>query len=103
MRTLTTRSLLASALVVSLAGCPGGGPGIPGRGGGSVDPNKCGNYASLDGGAQLKALFEATAELEASAKSLELEVRTGCDAMAKELGVDAKGDTRAVCNAVLAQ
>ncbi len=105
MRTLTTRSLLAAFSAVALAalaGCPGGG-GIPGRGGGSVDPNKCGDYASLDGGAQLKALFEATAQLETAAKGIELEVRTGCDAMAKELGISPKGDTKSVCMAVLDQ
>jgi hypothetical protein len=103
MRSLTTRSLLAAFTAALLAACPGGGPGIPGRGGGSVDPNKCGNYADLEGGRQLKALFEATAKLETAAKGIELEVRTGCDAMAKELGMDTKGDTRSVCMAVLEQ
>jgi hypothetical protein len=106
MQSLTARSLMVclfGAVLVASAGCPGGG-GIPGRGGGSVDPDKCGNYADAsDAGRKLKALLEATAKLEAAAKSAEVEVRTGCDAMAKELGVSPKGDTRAVCNAVLAQ
>ena len=50
MRTNLNRTLLAvllTALVGTLAGCPGG-PGIPGRGGSKVDPNTCGNYAATE-------------------------------------------------------
>ena len=65
---------------------------IRARGGGSVDPNKCGGYADVnDAGRKLKALFEATVALETAVKGIEVEVRTACDAMAKELGVSTLG------------
>lgn len=106
MRTLKTRSpimALLAAMLMLVAGCPGA-PGIPGRSSGGVDPNSCGGYADMsDAGRKLKAFLEATVALEQAVKGVELEVRTGCDAMAKELGVSPEGDTKAVCNAVLAQ
>ena len=105
MRTFTTRGLMLVALAttLSLNGCSGA-PGMPGGGGGSVDPNKCGGYADVnDAGRKLHALFEATADLEKTVKGVELEVRTGCDAMAKELGIKPEGDNSAVCKAVLDQ
>jgi hypothetical protein len=107
MRNLTSCSLiLATALVAltTLAGCPGGG--IPGRGGSSsVDPDACGNYADVnDAGRKLHAFLDATATLDKTVRGLEVEVRTGCDAMAKELGIKAEGgDNKAVCDAVLAE
>ena len=98
-----TRFLIGCAILVTLTGCSGA-PGIPGSSGGSVDPNKCGGYADVnDAGRKLHALFEATADLETAVKGIEVEVRTACDAMAKELGVSPKGDNKEVCMAVLAQ
>jgi hypothetical protein len=105
MRSNQSRAFVAimmAVLVGTLAGCPGG-PKIPGRGGSKVDPNTCGNYAASDAGRKLKAFLEATVKLEETVKGIEVEVRTGCDAMAKELGVDAKGETKAVCDRVFAQ
>lgn len=93
-------AIMMAVLVGGLAGCPGAK--IPGRGG-KVDPNTCGNYAVSDAGRKLKAFLEATVKLEEAVKGVEVEVRTGCDAMAKELGLDAKGDTKDVCNRVFAQ
>jgi hypothetical protein len=92
------------AALVSLAGCPGGGPGIPGRGGGGVNADACGNYADVnEAGRKLHAFLEATAMLEKTVMGLEVEVRTGCDAMAKELGISPKGSNKEVCDAVLAE
>lgn len=105
MRTFATNGLVLVALAttLSLVGCSGA-PGLPGGGGGSVDPNKCGGYADVnDAGRKLHALFEATADLETAVKGIEVEVRTACDAMAKELGVSPKGNNAEVCKAVLAQ
>jgi len=106
MRTLSTRSLLIAAAFAALAtltACPGGG-GIPGGGGGSVDPDKCGNYADAsDAGRKLKAFLQATAEIETTVKGVEAEVRSGCDAMATELGISPKGSNKEVCDAVIAQ
>jgi prophage DNA circulation protein len=105
MRKNTTRTVLAALAVtfVTLGACSGA-PGIPGRGGGSVDPNKCGNIADVsDAGRKLQAMLEATATLESTVKGIEVEVRTGCDAMAKELGIKPEGDNKAVCDAVFAQ
>ena len=106
MRTLSTRSLMmvaALAALTAMTACPGGG--IPGRGGGgSVDPDKCGNYADVsDAGRKLHAFLAATAELESTVKGVEAEVRTGCDAMAKELGITPSGSNKEVCDAVLKQ
>ncbi|MCA9677970.1 MAG: hypothetical protein KC464_23295 [Myxococcales bacterium] len=106
MRTNLNRTLLAvllTALVGTLAGCPGG-PGIPGRGGSKVDPNTCGNYAATDAGRKLKAFLEATVTLQDAVKGVEVEVKTGCDAMATELGMgEQKGSTKEVCDKVIAQ
>jgi len=106
MRTLSTRSLLivaASAALAAMAACPGGG-GVPGKGGGGVDPDKCGNYADVsDAGRKLHAFLQATAELQTTVNGIEAEVRTGCDAMAKELGIAPKGSNKEVCDAVFKQ
>jgi hypothetical protein len=102
MRSLTTVSLALCAVAL-LAACPGG-PGIPGRGGSSVNADACGNYADVnEAGRKLHAFLDATATLETTVKGLEVEVRTGCDAMAKELGIKPEGDNKAVCDAVLAE
>jgi len=105
MHMITTRNTLAALAValLTLAACSGA-PGIPGRGGGSVDPDKCGDISSVnDAGRKLHALLEATATLETTVMGVEMEVRTACDAMAKELGIKPEGDNAAVCKAVLDQ
>ena len=96
---------LVAAVVVMLAACggklPGGGgvtggdklPGggdVPGGLGGSsgmVDPNTCGNYAAMEGGARLKAFLEAVADLDKQAQETVAVVRTSCKMMGKELGM----------------
>ncbi len=97
------RSLSALGLMIALAACPGAK--IPGTGGGgSVDPNACGDWKGVSAdAAKLYAFLDATATLQATVKEASVEVRTGCDAMAKELGIEPKGDNKAVCDAVLAQ
>ena len=107
MRNFSTRYLMVAAMIAALIPVACGGA-IPGRGGGggggSVDPDACGNYMDAsDAGRKLHAFLTATAELERTVKALEVEVRTGCDKMAAELGIKPEGDNRAVCNAVLAQ
>jgi hypothetical protein len=93
--------LAALAAVFVLAGCPGAK--IPGKGGGGVDPNACGDYATVsDAGRKLNAFLDATATLQKAVKEVSVEVRTGCDAMAKELGQSAKGSNKEVCDRVLA-
>jgi hypothetical protein len=84
-----------------------GGHGIPGGGGGGVDPNSCGNYASMsDAGRKLKAFLEASATLQTKSAEMVVQVKAGCDAMGKELGfgdADLKGDPKAVCDKVIAK
>lgn len=100
MRT-TFPCLAAFAAVLVLAGCPGAK--IPGRGGGDVDPNACGDYASVsDAARKLHAFLDATASLQATVKAASVEVRTGCDAMAKELGQSTDGSNKEVCDRVIA-
>jgi hypothetical protein len=106
MRTFSTRSLAVAAFAAALLVASSCGGGLPGRGGkgGSVDPNACGNYMDVsDAGRKLHAFLEATATLERTVFGIEAEVRTACDAMARELGVDAKGSNKEVCDRVLAQ
>jgi hypothetical protein len=102
MRMITSVSLLVAASL-ALAGCPKGVPGL-GGGGGDVNPDSCGGYADVnDAGRKLHAFLDATAQLQKTVKGLEVEVRTGCDAMAKELGISPSGDNKAVCDAVIAE
>jgi len=101
MRSLPARSLFVAACaaaVVSLAGCPGAK--IPGRGGGGVDPNTCGNYAVTDAGRKLKAFLEATVKVDAEAKRLIDIVGESCAIMGRELqmaGPDLEGQPKDVC------
>ena len=101
MRNKMTLLLFLSTLV--LAACPAGGvPGIPGKGGAAknVDPNTCGNYAATDVGKKLKGFLEATLTLEKAIKETDVVMTTACNDMAKELGIEAEGDVKAVCQAV---
>jgi modification target Cys-rich repeat protein len=93
--------------VVALAACggklPGGGGGLPGGdkipGGGNVpgglggssgmvDPNTCGNYAGMEGGARLKAFLEAIVDLQKTTQETVEVVKTSCKMMGKELGMN---------------
>jgi hypothetical protein len=121
MRTISSRLVLATALVVlaTLAGCPkgklpGGGsvPGggnIPGGGNvpgglggesGMVDPNSCGNYAVSDAGRKLKDFLVATQQLQKITEETVQVVRQSCVMMGNELGMteaDYKGETKDIC------
>lgn len=100
---VSSRLAIATALL-ALAGCPGGAPkvpgGVPGGGGGEVNPNGCGNYAQVDAGRKLKAFLEATVELDRQVQESEAYLRESCAMMAGELGIPAEGDTKTVCDAV---
>src|SRR5215203_5113672 len=107
---MNTRLLLAAAIVAlaTLAGCPGGGSKVPGGGGlpggdkmpggggvpgglggssGMVDPNTCGNYATMEAGVRLKAFLEAVADLQKQSQETVEVVKTSCKMMGKELGM----------------
>ncbi len=92
-------SLVLLGLLASCGGVPGV-PGIPGSGSSKVDPNTCGNYAANDVGKKIEAFLEATVQLQGAVLEAEASMKWSCDAMAEELGVDTKGDTATVCNAV---
>ncbi|MCE9574360.1 MAG: hypothetical protein K8W52_14530 [Deltaproteobacteria bacterium] len=104
MRALKNHSLVVAALaaaLVTLAGCPKGGlPGIPGGGGGKVDPNTCGNYAVTDAGRKLKAFLSATVELNDAVLKTEAVIKESCAIMGRELGMapgELEGQTKDVC------
>jgi len=100
------RSSLVGAVLslglLGLATCGGGLPGsdrLPG-GGGKLDPNSCGAYASTDIGKKLKAFLEATVALEGAVKGTEDELKAACASMATELGKATEGSTQEVCEGV---
>jgi len=103
MRALHARGLVVAALaamVVTLAGCPKGGPGIPGRGASKVDPNTCGNYAVSDAGRKLKAFLEATVRLDTESQRLVNVVGESCAIMGRELAMtpaELEGQPKDVC------
>lgn len=117
---MNTRLLLATAVVAlaTLAGCPGGklpgGGGVPGGGGlpgglpggipggssGMVDPNTCGNYASMEAGARLKAFLLAVQDLAAATEETVKVVKQSCITLGTELGMleaDLQGETKEIC------
>ena len=101
--------LIAAALalaVAALGGCPknvpgaGSVPSVPGGMSGEVDPNTCGNYALMDGGAKLKAFLQATKDLEITTEETVKVVKQSCEMIGREMGMsdaDFQGDTKAVC------
>ncbi len=101
MRTLPARSLWIAACataVIALTACPGAK--IPGRGGGGVDPNTCGNYAASDAGRKLKAFLEATVKVDAEATRLVNIIGESCAIMGRELGMagpELEGQPKDVC------
>jgi hypothetical protein len=114
---MNTRLLLAAALVaLATLGCggkvPGGGAvpgggvpggGVPGGLGGSsgmVDPNTCGNYAAMEGGARLKAFLTAVHDLEVATEETVKIVKQSCVMLGNELGMpepDLQGEAKEVC------
>jgi modification target Cys-rich repeat protein len=88
-------------------GLPGGGsvPGGLGGASGEVDPNTCGNYAAMDGGAKLKAFLQATKDLEKTTEETVHVVRQSCEMIGREMGMtdaDFKGETNEICTHVYA-
>ena len=117
----THSPLIAATLalaLVALGGCPknvpGGGsmPSVPGGGAvpgglggvsGEVDPNSCGNYAAMDGGAKLKAFLQATKDLQTTTEETVKVVKQSCEMIGREMAMtdaDFQGDTKAVCDKV---
>jgi hypothetical protein len=116
---MNTRLLLAAALMAlaTLIGCGGakvpGGGGLPGGGdmpggvpgglggeSGMVDPNTCGNYAAMEGGARLKAFLTAVQDLAAATEETVKVVKQSCVMLGQELGMveaDLQGETKEVC------
>lgn len=78
-------------------------PSVPGGLSGEVDPNTCGNYALMDGGAKLKAFLQATKDLEKTSEETVQVVKQSCEMIGRELmlgDADFTGDTQAVCDKV---
>jgi hypothetical protein len=117
---MNTRLLLAATVAIAtLAGCPGGkvpgGGGMPGGGGlpgggavppglggqsGMVDPNSCGNYAAIEGGARLKAFLTAVQDLAVATEETVKVVKQSCIMLGQELGMveaDLQGETKEIC------
>ena len=90
--------ILCSAVLLSC----GGAQGVPGAGGGKVDPNACEGMDASDVGKKLKLFLDATARLQKAAADLEGSAKKACTEMAGELGATATGETKDVCNAVAA-
>ncbi len=119
MRTISSRLVLASALVAltTLAGCPkgklpgGGGlpnkPDVPGGLGGmsgEVDPDTCANYAASTAGARFKAFLQATKRLQTTAAETAEVVKQSCIMMGREMQMsDAEftGETKDICAKVI--
>jgi hypothetical protein len=89
---------LSLATVISCGPPPKGGGGGGGGGGLGVDPDACGDISTSDVGRKLYQFLVASAELDKRTLELEGSVRDACVKMANELGVDASGDTKTVCN-----
>jgi modification target Cys-rich repeat protein len=118
---MNARLLFAAAVVslATLAGCPGGakvpgggglpggdkipGGGVPGGLGGEsgmVDPNTCGNYAAMEGGARLKAFLTAVQDLAVATEDTVKVVKQSCVMLGQELGMpepDLQGEAKEVC------
>jgi hypothetical protein len=109
----------AALAVAALGGCPKNMPGagsvpsgVPSGGGvpgglggmsGEVDPNTCGNYALMDGGAKLKAFLQATKDLQTTSEETIKVVKQSCEMIGREMAMtdaDFQGDTKAVCDKV---
>src|SRR6187402_2536606 len=115
---MNTRMILAAAALTlaTLTGCgskvpggggmPGGGAmpgGVPGGLGGSsgmVDPNTCGNYATMEGGARLKAFLAAVQDLAVATEETVKIVKQSCITLGQELGMteaDLQGEAKEIC------
>ncbi len=118
---MNTRLLLAAAVMAlaTLAGCPGGkvpgggalpgGGNVPGGGNlpgglggesGMVDPNTCGNYAAMEGGARLKAFLQSVQDLAIATEETVKIVKQSCIMLGQELGMveaDLQGEAKEIC------
>lgn len=98
----SSRFLSAAVVVVALSACgklpggksvpgsnnlPGGVPAAMGGSSGMVDPNTCGNYASMEAGERLKAFLTAVTDLQKQSQETVEVVKTSCKMMGKELGM----------------
>lgn len=103
---------LGLGLLTALTACPGGvpkGPDTPdvpdrpGGGGGEVNPNGCGGYASTDIGAKIQSFLKATVALDKAISDAENHVKLACVDMGKAMkmsGGALEGDTKTVCSGV---
>ena len=94
------------ALLPLLFGCPPPGQGSQSPGGGQsagINPGACGNISVTAAGRKLHSFLVASAELDRASIELEQSVYGACQKMAKELGMPVTGDTRTLCNAVVAE
>jgi hypothetical protein len=106
MRLTKSGFVVAAIAALAVAGCSKlKGAGVPGMGGGNVDPNGCGGYASTDVGGKLKYFLQTIKDLEAAMTETANTVKDACVTMGKELGMadaDLGGDdTKKVCGAVI--
>jgi len=95
------KSMVALVAVASLPGGPGAK--TRGGGGGGMNPDSCGDYASKAGdvGKKVKAFMDAAVYLDKATAELEGGVKSACLAMGKELGLAGlDGDTKTVCKKV---
>lgn len=119
---MNSRLLIAASVMAlaTLAGCPKGkglpgggdlpGGGVPGGLGGSsgmVDPNSCGNYAAMEGGARLKAFLTSVQDLAVVTEETVKVVKQSCIILGKELGMNegelSAGETKETCARVYGQ
>jgi hypothetical protein len=100
-----SKNLPGAGSVPGTSSVPGGGavPGGLAGASGEVDPNTCGNYAAMDGGAKLKAFLQATKDLEKTSEETIQVVKQSCEMIGREMAMtdaDFQGDADAVCKKV---
>ena len=98
-------ALAAVGLLATTAGCPaaGQGQGRDHRLSASrplVNPNACGNYATVDVGRKVKAFLTATVRLHRAVKDTEEALRATCVNMARPLGIPTTGAIGPLCKQV---
>jgi len=102
---MSSRYLVSAFLIAAACGGKVPGSGLPGGGGGKVNPDSCGAYAAAEGGAKLKMFLTAVANLDARAQETADVVKASCVTMGKELGMgeaDLGGASKDVCAKVWA-
>lgn len=87
-----------------LSACPPQSTGPGGGGGTNVKPDACGKpTAGEQAWTKFYAFLVASADLDRASYDLENSVVGACRKMATTLGINPRGDTRTVCNAVAAE